>query len=426
MTDEIRKAMDARLAALEPSPERRARIRAEIAHMNQEEEPQMKRKLSTAMVVAIALMIALSGIAVAEIAGLNLFAFFAQNTQQETEYWDIDQRILTDLQEKSTLISASIAPTEVEMLDGYIQLHDAYYDGDVLFLGTVTREWETSRAAVEWTPTEEELAEHAPEKWPIAEREASPYQQEQPFIDAFNEAQVNHQPYGYKTYHYIETFISYRTAGGTTVMPIGDRRTMTEDGTAYSVLQMQSPLPEEIRQKETIEIELIVPINVEYHWFDGEKHYYWSEDVDTVVSTATIARSQDARQLRYQSEPAVIDGVTVTAEAVVSPYLAHVTLRAEEPVFLPETDEQGEPVDPWSVRVVDGGTGGELSTLFAGLTQRRSYGPEEKFVFYQKYSEDGMTCERYLSLVGAMPDSLTVTVSRENTEQATFALTPNQ
>lgn len=424
MTDEIRRAMDARLSALEASPERRARIRAQIAQCHQEEEPKVKRKMSMAVVVAIALLIALGGIGVAEMAGFNLFDFFAQNTQQSKEFFDIDQRTLDDLQEKGTMISATGSPMEVEALEGYVQLHDAYYDGDVLFLSTVTREWETSVAAVEWTPTEEELAAHNPEKWPIWPRDASPYPQEQPFIDAFNAAQEAHQPYGYKTYQYIDTFTSFRTAGGETVMFIGDRRVVTADGLVYTVLQMQSPLPEEIRQKETIEIQMTVVIDVEYHWFDGEKHYYWSEETEPVVATATIARGSDTRQRRYQGGSAVVDGVTVTAEAVVSPYLAHVILHAEEPLFLTETDEQGAVVDPWSVTVADGETGEAFSSLFAGLTQRRGYGPEQKFVFYQKYSEDGLTCERYVGLSGDIPDSLTLTVGRDGAEEVSFVLDP--
>ena len=55
MNDErIRNAMNRRLSALEASPARRARIRQRIA---QEEEKKMKKKLSTGLIVALALML---------------------------------------------------------------------------------------------------------------------------------------------------------------------------------------------------------------------------------------------------------------------------------------------------------------------------------------------------------------------------------
>ena len=416
MTDEIRRAMDARLSSLEASPERRARIRAQC---HQEEKPKVKRRLYMAVVVAIALMIALGGIGVAEMTGFNLFDFFARNTRQAKEHFDIDQQTLNDLQEKSTLISASSSPMEVEALEGYIRLHDAYYDGDVLFLGNIAREERYARVVVAWTPTEEELAGHEPEAWPIWPREAAS-EQEREIIGAFDAAREARRPYGFKRYQYSRLMAGCRTAEGTQVMPIGSRSMATRDGVAYVVQQMQSPLPEEIRQKEIIEIELTAPMTVEYHWFDGEKYYYWSEAVEPVVGTATIVRSKDARQLRYQGEPGVLDGVTVTAEAIVSPYLAHVVFRAKEPVFLP-----GEAAD-WCVSVVDDGTGEELSGMYERLTYQRPGEPGQTYVFYQMISEDGLTCERYVSLSGDMPGSLTLTVGRDGAEAARFVVRPTQ
>ena len=71
--EKVKRALDARLASLSASPERRARIRAAAL---KEEERTMKRKWTVGVALAAVLVLSLTGAALA-ISG-NLFELFAQ------------------------------------------------------------------------------------------------------------------------------------------------------------------------------------------------------------------------------------------------------------------------------------------------------------------------------------------------------------
>ena len=139
----IRKALDARLSPLSASPRRRERIRTAA---RKEPNPSFRKK--GGFVLAIALLLALAGAALA--VGTNLFARFAQNDRRYEgvldQVTDVTERPASVLDEKLGMVSARV--------------DSAYYDGQTL---TLTIAVENARRISEWTPAEEEKALLKPE-----------------------------------------------------------------------------------------------------------------------------------------------------------------------------------------------------------------------------------------------------------------------
>ena len=430
MTDESRRAMNARLSALEALPERRARIRARIAQQSAGEGPLVKRRLSVSLVVAIILVVALGGMAAAEMAGLNVFGLFTRGgSVRSARLSEQDLQALESIREKGTLISAAYTPLNDGIPQGYVEIHDAYYDGEVLFLGEIIRD--PQEFAVAWTPTEEDLKAMKAEPWEeIANARTvilfAHAEEEKDVYAAYNEALQAWQPFGLKRYCFIDEGNPYQTTEGSRLQSadISAREWINGEAT-YVVAKMQAPLPEEIRQRETVEIQLPVRFHVESYWFDGARLYRMSEDIDAGVITAVIGRDPDTCRRHYRSEPFDIGGVTVRAEAEVSPYLAHVTLRAEEPIFPLAFSDSGDEEDPWHLDGYDG-QGRPLRAAYAET--HVSYDDKargsEVIRFYTRSSEDGLTYQRYLHLYGELPETLAVAVGRGGMRTITVELKP--
>ena len=417
MTDEIRRAMDARLSALDGSETRRARIRARIAQESKEEEPKVKRKLSVGLVLAVALLLAFGGIAVAEIAGFNVFAFFAHGEHTEMVHLsEMEQQILASIQEKGTLISTSYTSLRDDVPEGYIEIQDAYYDGDVLFITEIISD--PRCFAVEWTPTEEELQSMRGEDWTETANARTRilfahHDGEAAVYDAYSEAIQEWRPFGIKEYTFVGEGDPYVTGEGNLLRDVGLSQNEWINGEAtYSVGEMQSPLPEEVRQKGTIEIQRPVVFRIDYYWFDGARLYEKSEKFDAGVITVTLGRDPEASQRRYQAEPVELGGVTVQAEATASPYLAHVILRAEEPIFPLVLDDEGRERNPWYVRVYnERGEELEIATPNLGISDESKMPiTHEIITFHEQGSEDGLTFECYVHLTGEFPEKLALTI----------------
>ena len=151
---EVRGAVDRRLSALEASADRRRAIRLRIG----EKEPVVKKKLTAGVIAALALMLALTGAALA--AGIiNLFEYFGKN-----------DRRLAVLADSAVLETQKPQAVETDALGTTVGvIHNAYYDGQSLLVAYSI----ANGSRVEpFTPTEEMLASSEMERIeyvPVAE-----------------------------------------------------------------------------------------------------------------------------------------------------------------------------------------------------------------------------------------------------------------
>ena len=345
MTDEIRRAMEARLAALEGSPERRARIRARIEATESKEEPVMKRKLSMAVALAAALVL-LGGTALAAGLGLNLFEYFG-NTY---ERW-------AELAGRSVLATEAPFTVEHEALGNVeAKITNAYYDGQQLLVAYAVEE---GKKFEPWTPTEEERAKLRLDEWRPASELYNDFtikslgEEQAKVVAAVREAAEAGQPTGYV----IRDIYTEGLMAGDALVRDAIKGTETlEDGTRYSLLEFCWPLPESMRYQEKLEVRMQLRQFVTYCWFDGTDWYIYQEGPTPVgFMTASVPRDT-AMEIRHLAGSGEVNGVAVTVTAEVIGSRGNVTVTAEGDVFQPVKWQERSVVhtdNPWRIQVTD-------------------------------------------------------------------------
>lgn len=394
MTDEIRRVLKDWFASPDGSEARQARIRARIAGLETEEGPVRKRSWPRVLALALVSML-LVGTGLAAGLSLNVFNVISDHAHEDDFDWA--KQKLDSLRDKNTLVStsASNVPQGFDM-DDVIQIHDAYYDGEALFVGCIQNRWRMP--TVEWTPTEEELAQFA---LPSAIRTGN-YKPVNKVAETLIEQVLEAgQPYGFKQYIYYDHFSRHlQTTSGVrlwyTYATGSSYNTSADDEHEYGMTQFMAPLPEEIRGKDRIEVQLPVRFETTYYWFDGKELYIWNGEDERAMLTAVIDREPDVPHRQYEQGKITLEDAEVTVEADATPYLLHMVLRTDKPIF--------SPPDPWHWRAYDD-AGHSLDKSFM-----RSHGSTPMRTDIHEYGEDGLSWELWLGLFGDIPETLTLEI----------------
>ena len=336
MTDEIKRAMDARLAALEGSETRRAQIRARIARESKEEEPVVKRKLSVAMALVLALML-LGGTALAAGLGLNLFEILGK---KEVRWLSVA--------DKSVLATQVPVTTRHDVLgEAVVTMTNAYYDGQGLSIAYALENW---RCFELWTPTEEEKERG------IGDKSAEGYLKYL-MTDGFFESVADGEAYGVAEYMILPN--GPITANGMMLPPGELVGGYQENGSYYEIMDYGMLLPEGVADQEKLEINVTLSQLVRYHWYDdGQWHSgYWYTDTqhtrDDSVITATVYRDHEASIKRFTGT-AEYKGMPVTVTADISKIHGDVIITAQGDAFFHTTKEGlGILMGVWEMALAD-------------------------------------------------------------------------
>ena len=338
MTDEIRRAMDARLAALEGSEARRARIRARIAQESKEEEPVVKRKFSVAMALVLALML-LGGTALAAGLGLNLFEILGE----KDERW----RSVAD---KSLLVTQMPVTTQHDVLGEMVAtMTNAYYDGQSLGIAYALKNW---RCYEPWMPTEEEKAEFI---WSEDRSGVEDYM-EYLMTYGFIEPMTDGEPYGAVEYQIIPN--GTITANGIMVPPGEMVGGYQEDGSYYEIIGYGVNLPKGVADQEELDISVPLYRIAKYYWYDGSEWYSASYSDSKHSSqesflTATVYRDDGAQIKRFTGN-AEYKGESVEITVDIAFTRGEVTITAMSDVFFHTTKEGfGILMNVWKMELVD-------------------------------------------------------------------------
>lgn len=322
--ERIRSALDARLSSLEASAGRRARIRQSISR---EEEPYMKRKLTAGLAFALVLALALTGAAVA--AGINLFDYFGKF---DDRLGSLAPDAVLETQLPETVETADLGETQATIVNGY-------YDGISLMLAYSIVNGERMELFTE-APTEEQLrGAYAMEKAPIVLPLAANEEQAK-IMAQFNEAIESGTPMGFVRYSVFPS--DHSEAEGTVDLgPYGEYQEYAENGETYHLREFDSPLPEEIRNLDGIDVQIRLYQNEYRLWFDGEVLYKLSGGRKAAgAMTATVKRTGEGVPYRKYEGAGEYGGVPVRAEADASAVYTLVTVTAEQDAFiLPEGED---------------------------------------------------------------------------------------
>lgn len=303
---EIYLAMRHRLSGLTADPVRRARIRAQI---KQEEEPvKMKRKLSAGLVLALVALLAMAGVALA--LGLNLFEHFGDQDPRYEQLAPLAEITPDDaaLVESGALGTATAA------------IVNAYFDGDSLMVGYRI---ENAARMEAFTPTAEQLQQMTPADPQISFMPGNA--EEAALVAEYAQALQNGTPFGLVQYAVYPSDHT-ETDDGIDLSPWMETDDQDEAGAYLCIREYETPLPEEIRSRDTLNLRIRLYESASYLYFDGQSVYVMSQQRDAGAMTATVRRT--AGESMTYTGTADTGGMPVTfrVDATATRYTAEITV----------------------------------------------------------------------------------------------------
>ena len=239
------------------------------------EKPQAKRKLSAALMLAAALVLAFSGITVA--GQINVFSIFIHS----------DERL-----EKLIYSSVIEAPVTVQVETDYIgtsaiAVTNAHFDDDHLILGFTV---ENMVAAESFVPTEEELASMRPWGLDTACGIFWTNEEQQELENWYQRAVRARLPYsrGIKSSQIAVTFVIPGENGQVHTMDYRWDHQPQPDGLVCHLYRMQGlktdPFIEQLMKQSSITLEMRIYESTYRLWYDGEEQYArWTNEWITSV-----------------------------------------------------------------------------------------------------------------------------------------------
>lgn len=319
-----------RLSGLTASEQRRMRIRAAVSP-EREDERRVKRTFSKALVFALVAALLAATVAFAE--RFNLFNFFGG---RDGRYSAVAPYATLEMAEPVLVEHPELGTAEAS-------IDSAYFDGLSLNLAyRITQ----SRKVEEYTPAADELQLM---KIGNADVLAADFSQNEPGIEvlsAWNRAIENGTPYGYRKTA-VYTGDHTVTDDGVDIFPDSAFPTYNEKGEFCEMREFACPLPDEIRGRGELKVNMDVRQETVYRWFDGTNCYWRTEWTEIGTMTAVIPRSGETRRF---SGAGKIGGVPCTASAEVSPMVSVITFESEEPLnaFLCAAPEGTDDGDCWA------------------------------------------------------------------------------
>ena len=346
----VQEAVEQKCAFLQPDPLLAQRV---LSTANAKGEMKVKRKMSVGFVLALALAMMTAVTALAAGLGVNLFEYFgrtSQNRPDQSAQW-------AELAEQSVLATEAPVFIAHEMLgEAEAVISNAYYDGwQVIVAFSILNDMKIDY----WTPTEEQRAKLVPDPRPeprelvtddfVGESQTAIRQEILAAVEAG-------QPVGFS----IRIFYTGEvTANGVPLLYRGGDRAIQDIGARYEIMEYITPLRDDVRNQD--ELELCIPLAqaVAFYWFDGDSwlmHYEPPQDAGAM--TATVCRSGEAEWAkRYEGITTRSDGIRVGVEAYIEDDgTLKIMMTADEPglPFQWETESFGDyyashVVKPWSI-----------------------------------------------------------------------------
>ena len=217
-------------------------------------EPEMKKKLSFAFILAMVLLVLLAAAAIAEVLGISVFEVFGKT---DSRYAELAPYTTPESMSEVTM-------NIVELGETAACINSTYYDGMSLIVGYTIR----NRSHMEaYIPDEARVAEMTPIDsnlaW-VANNDA-----ESELIAAFEQARSEGRKAGLVRYT-LSPSDHTETDDGIELPPWTEESRDGEDGFVYTIREYEAPLAEELQNLDRLTVNIRLYRSADYLYFDGE------------------------------------------------------------------------------------------------------------------------------------------------------------
>ena len=296
------------------------------------EEPEMKKKISFAFILAMVLLALLTVAAVAEVLGINVFELFGKTDSRYAE--------LAPYTTLESTPEVSVNSEELGQTDAAI--NSAYYDGTSLIVGYAIR---NGSHMEEYLPDETLAAEMTQMDNNLVW--AADNDEEGELITAWVQARDEGRKAGLVQYH-VWPSDHTETDDGIDIGPAAEESREGEDGFMYTMRDYGQPLAEELRNLDELTVNIRLYRGAEYLYFDGEKTWTLQKTEPAGVMRAVVQKI-GAETPTYKGTGS-FKGMDVSVSAIASASHAALDIHFSAPLpQLPEgswysywlTDETG-------------------------------------------------------------------------------------
>ena len=238
-------------------------------------EPEMKKKLSFAFILAMVLLVLLAAAAIAEVLGISVFEVFGKTDSRYAE-----------LAPYTTPESVSeVTMNIVELGETAACINSTYYDGMSLIVGYTIR----NRSHMErYIPDEAMVSEMTPIDsnlaW-VANNDA-----ESELIAAFEQARSEGRKAGLVRYT-LSPSDHTETDDGIDLPPWTEESRDGEDGFVYTIREYEAPLAEELQNLDRLTVNIRLYRSADYLYFDGENTWTLQETEYADTMRAVVRNS---------------------------------------------------------------------------------------------------------------------------------------
>lgn len=313
-------------------------------------EPEMKKKISFAFILAMILLVLLAAAAIAEVLGINVFEVFGKTDRRYAE-----------LAPYTTLENMpEVRVNSVELGETTAGINSAYYDGMSLIVGYAIRNGSGMEECIPDEALKAEMTQLDNDLVWAAENDA-----ESELIGAFLQARSEGRKAGLVKYS-VSPSDHTETDDGIDLPPWSGETRDGEDGFAYSIREYEAPLAEELRNLDQITVNIRLYRSTDYLYFDGEKT--WTlQDTEQAGAMRAIVRNTGAQGTVF-SGTGTYRGLDLAVSAEASASFAELKVRLSAPlpplpedswysfrlsdengVFLPENEEGEQGVSEFTV-----------------------------------------------------------------------------
>lgn len=264
-----------------------------------------------------AAVLALTGVALAVAARLNLFETFGH----------FDKRLARIAGESGLVEEAEVCLRTPELGNTWVRVGDAYYDGQSVMVGYTL---ENNAGCAPFAPSDEVLAgmERLGEGMPLSLQEMMPGESQR-WEKALFEAQARGEAFGFV--EQVVMLSHFELEDGTAVMQDRGEGLVNSRGEVYWLDEMMEPLPEQVQDQDEIVFRLCMQLQTSHFYTENGIVYQDNEtreldglEVKVLRTAGTTARYAGTGEF---------GGAAFEAEARVSLVTASLEITAVEDAF---------------------------------------------------------------------------------------------